>query len=238
MRGLRAALTPQVSIMDTVPQPATVTVTGPPPIGSFGKITCPSPFVPYAAYIDPAGNYQYPGCMMPGGVTSSQTTPNPPTNTLPVDTPVPTGTSGPPPGFLNPNNPPTTNVALLPNSGQMPKGQGNVSNIQTGTVYRFILAMGGGYATGASLNGCSQTNSNNCDPKFFSTLSDAIAYALRRGEIPYQVLTTQEPWDIIAGNVGIDPSRIYNPDGTLGSHGLGTGTLALIGIGLFLLLRS
>lgn len=247
-RGMGVALTPQVSILDTVPQPGPGVSMARPLVGSTGGITCPAPMVPYAAYIDPAGNYEFPGCQMPGNAPVPAGTGAVPAGTLPNfysggTTPVnpsPGGGTGPT-NILNVNNPPTTNVALLPNSGQMPKGTGNVSNVPAGEVFRFILAMGGGYATGASLPGCSQTNSAMCDPKFFNTLQDAINYALSMGEIPYQVLSTQEPWDIMNGVSGIDPHRIYNPDGSFqtgGSGGMSTSTLAIIAIAGYFLLRK
>jgi hypothetical protein len=101
--------------------------------------------------------------------------------------------------------------------------------------------MGGGYATGANLNGCSQANSQNCDPQFFNTLHDAINYALSRGEIPYKVFTSQDPWNIINGTLDITPAQIYNPDGTLHSgvgSGIGLGELVIVGLIGFFVLRK
>jgi hypothetical protein len=190
------------------------------PVGSTGGLTCPTGLYPYAAYIDPNGNYMGPGCQ------ASPTVP---------------GQLGSP--TITPGTPPTTVVALAPNTpGVLPKGQGNVSNIPSGTIYRFILAMGGGYATGANYNGCSQANSNNCDPQFFPTLSAAIQYALGRGEIPYKVFTTQDPWNIINGTLAINPCQIYNHDGSLPTNcggGIGLGELVIVGlIGFFVLRRA
>jgi hypothetical protein len=82
--------------------------------------------------------------------------------------------------------------------------------------YRFILATGGGYATGANRAGCSATNSANCDPQYFNTLLDAIAYAIQNGETPYKVLSAQEPWDLMNCTIPVDTSRIYGPSGSLG----------------------
>lgn len=233
-RGM-GVLTPQTTISDQPGQYSQPVMGTPhPPVGTTGGLTCPPGFVAYPAYTDPAGNYEFPGCQLASGGTTSPPSSIPPVSLAPTNNPL---NPVPPNPINNPNTPPTSVVAFLPGSGQLPKGTGNTSNIQTGTVYRFILHMGGGYATGANYNGCSQTNSALCDPQFFNTLHDAISYALTRGEIPYEVLTTQEPWDIIAGTVGIDPSRIYNADGSLGSHGFSTGTLALLAIGAFFLLR-
>jgi hypothetical protein len=87
------------------------------------------------------------------------------------------------------------------------------------TAYRFILASGGGYATGTNRIGCSQVNTAYCDPQFFTTLSAAIGYAIGNGEQPYQVMSSQEPWGLIACTTPIDPTRFYNSDGSLGSIG-------------------
>ena len=102
--------------------------------------------------------------------------------------------------------------------------------------YRFILATGGGFATGASLPGCSQTNSANCDPQFFSTLSDAIHYALSRGETPYKVDSADEPWQLMNCAIPPDPHKVYNPDGSLGG-GFSITTLLLVGAVAYTLLR-
>lgn len=118
-------------------------------------------------------------------------------------------------------------------------GQGPSSNLTRGLeqLYRFILPMGHTYATGANYPGCSQSNTANCDPQSFADLQAAINYAINRGEIPYRVLSAQEPWDLINGVTSIDPSRIYNADGTTGSAGFGLGTIALLAIGAFLIAR-
>jgi hypothetical protein len=124
-----------------------------------------------------------------------------------VQGPVITGTGvneapGPTPVNVSVLNQPLTPGAT-PQSGGPQYGGPCLSQ-----TYRFILAQGGGFATGANRPGCSQTNSANCDPQFFNTLQDAINYAHSVGEIPYQVLTAQEPWDLIACKVGIDSSRV------------------------------
>jgi len=58
-------------------QPPTATTTASrPPVGALPAYACPAPFVPYAAYIDPAGNYEYPGCKMPSGTTPAPAPPH------------------------------------------------------------------------------------------------------------------------------------------------------------------
>jgi hypothetical protein len=81
--------------------------------------------------------------------------------------------------------------------------------------FRFILATGGGFATGANRSGCSQTNSANCDPQFFPDLQSAIGYAIQNGEVPYKVDSAAEPWQLINCTIPPDPSKVYNENGTL-----------------------
>jgi len=81
--GLSAPLTPSVQVFsDPIATPGP-TQPPRPAVGQMPSYQCPPPFVPYAAYIDPAGNYEYPGCMMPSSgapVSSPQTaTPSIPT---------------------------------------------------------------------------------------------------------------------------------------------------------------
>jgi hypothetical protein len=110
-------------------------------------------------------------------------------------------------------------------------------------IYRFILQVSGGYATGANRQGCSQTNSAMCDPQFFPDpggLQTAIAYALQNGEIPYKVDTSNDPWLLMAGSMPIDPSHIYNADGTLGSSGpfgIPWWMLIAAGVGVYILTK-
>jgi|SRR5215831_12205566 len=113
----------------------------------------------------------------------------------------------------------TATAPSIPNA--LPTGVGSqVGGTTLTSLYRFILAVGGGYATGANRQGCSQTNSAMCDPQFFNSLKDAIDYALTNGEIPYKVLTANDPWALMAGTMAINPAQIYNADGSLGSEGL------------------
>jgi hypothetical protein len=44
-------------------------------------------------------------------------------------------------------------------------------------------------------------------------LDDVLAYAHHNGEIPYQVLSAGEPWELMACHVPIDPSRIIGGGG-------------------------
>jgi hypothetical protein len=151
------------------------------------------------------------------------------------------------PAFQNSNQATASSVAaaiapsLPPGTpGAMPSGPSGTSYNNTCSLplYRFILAMSGSYATGANYPGCSQTNSGMCDPQSFPTLAAAIQYALSKGEIPYQVLSSQEPWAIISCAAGIDPTRVYNPDGSQGGSGISLTTLALVAGVAFLLMRG
>jgi hypothetical protein len=117
-----------------------------------------------------------------------------------------------------------TATALAPSQpAGLPTGTGSAVGGQMLTIpYRFILQVSGGYATGANLPGCSQTNSASCDPQFFPDpggLLAAIQYALSQGQTPYQVLTSSDPWALMAGTLAINPAQIYNADGSLGSSG-------------------
>lgn len=107
--------------------------------------------------------------------------------------------------------------------------------------YRFILAVNGGFATGANLQGCSQTNSAMCDPQFFNTLQDAINYAYANGQIPYKVDSSNDPWALMAGTMQIDPARVYNQDGSLGVtvnvFGIPAWMLIAAGVAVYLLTR-
>jgi hypothetical protein len=162
----------------------------------------------------------------PGQVKSIRTSLNDP-NWLPpgcgvVQGSVPTGTvpigPGPGPSVVTISNAPSIPGALPPGNVVGASYNNNVV-CMTGT-YRFILATDGGYATGSNRAGCSQTNSANCDPQFFTDLQTAIDYANSNGEVPYSVDTSQEPWDLIACKIAIDPAKIYDPRGVL--HGSGT----------------
>lgn len=120
--------------------------------------------------------------------------------------------------------------------GALPTGAtvGQTFGTPLTTLYRFILnSAPGRYDTGANYNGCSAVNSAMCDPKQFATLSDAIAYANSRGEIPYQVSSASEVWALIDGNTPIQPAQLLNSGG-------GSGGLMAIGLGavaLYLLLK-
>jgi hypothetical protein len=132
-------------------------------------------------------------------------------------------------------------VATAPSiPGALPNGA-NAGPTYGGTclsaLYRFILSTGGGYATGSNRTGCSQTNSVNCDPQFFSTLPEAIGYALQNGEIPYAVSSANDPWAIIACQLPINPAQVYNPDGSLGSSGFSPLMIAAIAAVAFLVLK-
>jgi hypothetical protein len=160
----------------------------------------------------------------------------------PVVSPPPTGS--PSSGGGGGSMPPVT-VANAPSiPGALPNGATvgasyNSGNCLTGK-YRFILATGGGFATGASLPGCSETNSANCDPQFFSTLSGAIAYALSRGETPYKVDSAAEPWQLLSCTIPLDPGKVYHADGSLSGGlfgGFSTTTLLIVGAVAYTLLR-
>lgn len=103
---------------------------------------------------------------------------------------------------------------LTPGTGA-PTGSsvGQTGNPQVNTLYRFILEGPGGVDTGANYSGCSSVNSMMCDPRQFATLADAIAYSKARREIPYRVLSSNEPWGIIDGSINIDPLRILGGTG-------------------------
>jgi hypothetical protein len=143
------------------------------------------------------------------------------------------------------STPPVT-VATAPSiPGALPDGSTVGASYNSGNClqgnYRFILSTGGGFATGASLPGCSETNSANCDPQFFSTLLDAIHYAISRGETPYKVDSSSEPWQLISCAIPMDPNKIYDENGSLhGSFygGLGSWTpILIIGAVAYTLLR-
>jgi len=115
-----------------------------------------------------------------------------------------------------------------------------------GTVYRLILKVPAGYATGATYPGCSRYNADACDPKLFTTMAQAIDYAHSRNEIPYQVYSEDESWAIVTGSLHPDPNRplsdpadvpVSNPvGGTLA--GVSTPTLVLGGLALFFLAKK
>jgi hypothetical protein len=169
----------------------------------------------------------------PGFVPSS-------TTTTPVGSPSSGGGGG-----GGSSMPPPVTIATAPSiPGALPSGgtvgaSYNSGNCLTGK-YRFILATGGGFATGASLPGCSETNSANCDPQFFSTLSDAIHYALSRSETPYKVDSAAEPWQLLSCAIPLDPGKVYNSDGSLGSGlfgGFSMTTILIVGAVAYTLLR-
>lgn len=103
----------------------------------------------------------------------------------------------------------------------------------TGTVYRLIVATpdsafastgGYRYDTGATYAGCSQANSDACQPQQFSSLQDAIDYAYAHGEIPVQVTDSATAWTIIAGTTPVPAA--------LPQSGSLSITDVLIGVGL------
>jgi hypothetical protein len=104
--------------------------------------------------------------------------------------------------------------------GGVPGGVGNPATpAVTLPLLRFILYDPSSdphkpYATGANYNGCSQVNTANCKAMNFVTQQAAIDFAEANGEIPYQVLSANEPWGIIVGTIPLDPSRFLGKSAT------------------------
>lgn len=165
----------------------------------------------------------------------------------PTPTIAPPAVFGPAPGQVS--NTTLTQAATAAATGPsttnaLPTGVGSsVGGQMLSQVYRFILQVNGGYATGANRQGCSQTNSAMCDPQFFpdpNGLQTAIAYAIQNGEIPYKVDSSNDPWALMNGSMAIDPARIYNPDGSLGSSGpfgIPWWMLIAAGVGIYILTK-
>lgn len=132
---------------------------------------------------------------------------------------------------------PSLTPGTSPSQGGLPSGSstGTTYGNTLSGLYRFILSVPSGFATGANYPGCSQTNSGNCDPQMFDTLQKAIDYANTHGEIAYRVLSAGEPWQLMAGTVRIDPARVLN--GSTSGSGLSATTLGLLALGAYLLLR-
>lgn len=129
-------------------------------------------------------------------------------------------------------------------SGGLPSGPSSqVGGTVLTQIYRFILPVSGGYATGANRQGCSQTNSGMCDPEYFPDpggLMTAIQYAIANGEIPYAVASSNDPWALMAGTMQINPANIYNADGSLGSSGpfgIPWWMLIAAGVGIYILTK-
>lgn len=112
-----------------------------------------------------------------------------------------------------------------------------------GQVYRLILQVEAGWATGANLPGCSPSTSNNCDPRMFDTLAAAVDFAYAHNELPYRVFSDSEAWAIVTGSQQPDSSRVLPPgtsdpsDGTTGGvlGGLSSTTLLVGGAVLLIL---
>lgn len=112
----------------------------------------------------------------------------------------------------------------------------------TSTLYRFILQVSAGWATGSNRPGCTQQNSSACDPRMFGTLADAVNFAYANGELPYLVYSDVEAWQLVNGQIQPDSARVLPPgtqstggDGSTGGlFGLSSTSL-LIGAGVILL---
>ena len=81
-------------------------------------------------------------------------------------------------------------------------------------VYRFILISRPGRAeTGAGYQGCSPNTTQACDPRGFDgtdALQQAITYAYSHNEIPVQVYSQQEAWDMLSGKMAITSDRVLS----------------------------
>ena len=84
------------------------------------------------------------------------------------------------------------------------------------------------YDTGATLPGCSPTNTAACDAVEFGTLQEVLDYAASRGEVPRECASVEEVWQIVAS--GEQPPE----SGSL--LGLDSSSLLMLGGGLLVLL--
>ena len=99
-------------------------------------------------------------------------------------------------------------------------------------VYRFILMSPGRADTGAGYPGCSPNTQNRCDPRGFNgpdALQQAISYAYTHNEVPVQVSSQQEAWDMLSGKTAITSASILSSGGGL-FGGLDMTTLLLVGL--------
>lgn len=139
---------------------------------------------------------------------------------VPTATGVTTSPGGSPGGYAGSPGGTEITIATAPSiPGALPNGSTVGASYNQKCMqgsYRFILATGGGFATGANRSGCSQLNSANCDPQFFPDLQSAINYALSNGETPYKVDSAAEPWQLINCTISPDPSKVYGASGSLG----------------------
>lgn len=124
--------------------------------------------------------------------------------------------------------------------------EGGCQAVGGGQIYRLILQVDAGWATGANYPGCSPSTSNNCDPRMFNTLAEAVDFAYAHNELPYRVYSDSEAWAIVTGTQLPDNSRILAPGTTDPSDSGDTGllpglssTTLLVGAGvvLFFLMR-
>jgi len=108
-----------------------------------------------------------------------------------------------------------------------------------GDIYRFILFTarplgsrenpdnidypdGGTYDTGASYPGCRIGNPEACIPMQFSSIQEAVSYAVQHGEIPVVVYSAEEAWEIAEGRRDLPESQIIDPSKPLPTlHAMG-----------------
>jgi len=81
-------------------------------------------------------------------------------------------------------------------------------------IYRFILMSRADRAdTGASYPGCSPNSTAQCDPRGFdgpNAMQQAIDYATSHNEIPVQVSSQKEAFDMIAGVLPVPREQVLS----------------------------
>jgi len=128
----------------------------------------------------------------------------------------------------------STALSQSPTGG--PSSAGQSAGAGRSIVYRLILQSAPGRVdTGATYPACTRDNPDGCGPMQFSSVGEAVQYALAHGEVPYMVSSVNEVWGIVDGSLPIHPNQILqSAPGALAGMDWST-LLTLGGLALFFL---